>query len=585
MDRNRMGRIARIGITLFGIAAAVEAQSISVLVQDGDAVAGVGNVTSVANAVVNDCGDWLVEADTDNPNLDFDGVVVRSSAPYLQEGQPLASPLGAAIDSFDDLSLNDAGATSFNFFLDNLTSTTDSGVYFDTTLVLPEDWTSIAPQFSPSTKYRGFFGTQINDTNRILVVASVDDPAIPSTVDRALVIARVDLAGNLISETVLAKEGDVLPELAPDAITDFGTNPHEFEFNDLADVLYTADLSGATTANVALMLNTKKLARRGDVSPFGGRTWDSVGLALDLNNHAETVFRGNLSGATTDDDVIVKNGTQAIVQEGDPITTGSGTWTFTSFGTGEVRISDQGDVFWFGDWNDPLTTQDTGLFVNGDLLVQEGVTTVGGFFVQSLSGVQDNFAISDDGRYVVFRGTLAGGADAAFLIDRGERVFTICASDGSNPNQTACPCGNVGGAGRGCANSGAGSVGASLTATGSPGADSIVLTATDMLPTSFNIFLQGSGLATHGNVFGDGIRCAGGQLLRLAVKSAVNGTSQFPAAGDPSIQTRSAALGSPIPGCSTRYYQVYYRDANLAFCPAPPGNSWNVTNGIQVTWP
>ena len=38
-----------------------------------------------------------------------------------------------------------------------------------------------------------------------------------------------------------------------------------------------------------------------------------------------------------------------------------------------------------------------------------------------------------------------------------------------------------------------------------------------------------------------------------------------------------------MPGTS-RYYQVYYRDPNLAFCPAPTGDAFNVSNGVAITW-
>jgi hypothetical protein len=33
-----------------------------------------------------------------------------------------------------------------------------------------------------------------------------------------------------------------------------------------------------------------------------------------------------------------------------------------------------------------------------------------------------------------------------------------------------------------------------------------------------------------------------------------------------------------------RIYQVYYRDPNLAFCAAPQGSSFNVSNALRVSW-
>jgi hypothetical protein len=157
---------------------------------------------------------------------------------------------------------------------------------------------------------------------------------------------------------------------------------------------------------------------------------------------------------------------------------------------------------------------------------------------------------------------------------------SFCFGDGSG---AACPCGNDGAAGHGCANSQNASVGGWLTASGTTHPDTVVLFAADMLPSVSNVFLQGNAQVAPVS-FGDGLRCAGGSLKRLTVKTAFGGTSQFPQAGDPSISARSAALGDPIATGSSRYYQTYYRDPNLSFCPSPAGNSWNVTNAVRVDW-
>ena len=83
--------------------------------------------------------------------------------------------------------------------------------------------------------------------------------------------------------------------------------------------------------------------------------------------------------------------------------------------------------------------------------------------------------------------------------------------------------------------------------------------------------------------FGDGLRCAGGALRRLYVTHSVNGTAVAPKAGDPSITTRSASLGDPIPPGAIRYYQTYYRDPSLGFCTTA-GGTFNVSNGVRIIW-
>jgi hypothetical protein len=152
-----------------------------------------------------------------------------------------------------------------------------------------------------------------------------------------------------------------------------------------------------------------------------------------------------------------------------------------------------------------------------------------------------------------------------------------CSGDGSLP--TPCPCGNFGNPGAGCNNS-AGTGGAVLSASGSTVPDTVVLTSSGELPTSTSIFLQGTNLIPNGVTFGDGVRCMGGPLRRLYVKNAVAGVVSAPVGLEPSITTRSAALGDILLPGTTRYYQVQYRDpAN--FCTTALFNS---SSGYVITW-
>lgn len=113
-----------------------------------------------------------------------------------------------------------------------------------------------------------------------------------------------------------------------------------------------------------------------------------------------------------------------------------------------------------------------------------------------------------------------------------------------------------------------------------------MLTSSGEPPTVLSIFLQGDANTPAGIVFGDGVRCVSGGLKRMYVKNASGGVVSAPdfGAGDPSITTQSANLGDTIPAGGTRCYQVYYRDPVLSFCPNPPGNSWNVSSGLRITW-
>ena len=399
---------------LLGLPAAGQAA----LVEEGDSVAGVGNVTSISNLVVNDSGDWIVEVDTDQADTDMDGALIGTGGLLLREGQALAAPVGATLDSFDALTLNDSGQSGWNFFLDGTSgSGDDSGIYFGSTLVLQEGTNSGALGLSPGTPFIGFFETKLNDGGDILVMASVDDPAIASSVDRALVVFDVDGSGALLSETVLAKEGDLLPGQT-ETVADFETGPHNFAYSDHGGVMFIADLTGDITVDHAVYVDGVLVAQEGNPSPVAGRNWSSLSLAeIDLNDDCDYVISGSLDGDAGTNLLIEKDGA-AFRQEGDTLPAIS-PFLLTSFGTGPVALANSGNVLWYGDWDDPDTNVDTGLFVDDQLLVQEGVTTIGGDLIDTLRGIQDGYAISPNGRYVIFEAVLANGTEGAYLIDRG----------------------------------------------------------------------------------------------------------------------------------------------------------------------
>ena len=154
----------------------------------------------------------------------------------------------------------------------------------------------------------------------------------------------------------------------------------------------------------------------------------------------------------------------------------------------------------------------------------------------------------------------------------------FCAGDGTLP--TACPCGNAGASGHGCGNSQNAS-GAKLSASGNTApADTLVLQASGMpaIATAACVFLQGSTRNTAGIVFGDGLRCAAGTLVRLGTKSMPAGHARYPEPGDPPLSIR----GGVTPGSGvTRWYQAWYRNAALGFCTSA---TFNVTSGVEVRW-
>jgi hypothetical protein len=157
----------------------------------------------------------------------------------------------------------------------------------------------------------------------------------------------------------------------------------------------------------------------------------------------------------------------------------------------------------------------------------------------------------------------------------GTPATGFCFGDGT---ATACPCGNIGAAGNGCPNS-LNPSGANLAGNGlaSVSADTFVLEGTGM-PSSSALYFQGLTQQAGGSgaVLGDGLRCAGGAIIRLGTKTNAGGLSQYPVAGDLAISVRGM-----VPGAGgARTYQIWYRNA-ASFCNP---ETFNLSNGLQVTW-
>jgi hypothetical protein len=163
----------------------------------------------------------------------------------------------------------------------------------------------------------------------------------------------------------------------------------------------------------------------------------------------------------------------------------------------------------------------------------------------------------------------------------GNGIPDECELDGGTPfcfgtgGSFACPCANnsATGAQQGCLNSTG--QGGKLSGTGQTkvSSDGLVLHASNMIQ-GVCVFLQGDAVAEA--PFGDGLRCASGQLLRLATKSMASGASSYPQAGDPTISVKGHV---PATG-GVRYYQVFYRNPNGSPC----GTFFNITSGVSVIW-
>jgi len=183
--------------------------------------------------------------------------------------------------------------------------------------------------------------------------------------------------------------------------------------------------------------------------------------------------------------------------------------------------------------------------------------------------------IGGDSAYVGFTAGTGGAWEnhdvLSWTWDSGPHVTPFCFGDGSGGT---CPCGNSAGPGEGCANStGAGAL---LSAAGTlgVGADNLELESTNLIPSQPALLFAGVNAINGGNgiAFGDGLRCAGGSVVRLGVQIPdAGGTARWgPGLG---------ALGGWNAG-DTRYFQSWYRDPTVGPC----GTGFNLSHALAATF-
>jgi hypothetical protein len=337
------------------------------------------------------------------------------------------------------------------------------------------------------------------------------------------------------------------------------------------------------------------IKRRGDPAPgtdANFKLWNNNSLLLNASD--QVCFQAALEGgtATTANDTGVWAGLPGalslVLREGDVVPGTGGSIAGNLTGT-SIAFNDQGQVL----LNVGLTggtITGTSLFawdlahglvpvvLPGDQIeVSTGVfktaTNFSAVGFNNTAGAALHFG--QDGRIGMRVGLSDGTAVLMTLrLLPSTPATSFCFGDGT---ATACPC-TAGTSGNGCPNS-LNANGANLTASGvaSLGSDSFLLTGTGM-PDSSALYFQGTTRqnAGMGVVFGDGLRCAGGTVVRLATQLNAGGTSHYPDVGQQPVSVRAAIA---LPG--TRTYQVWYRNANPTFCTP---STFNLSNGAEVSW-
>ena len=110
--------------------------------------------------------------------------------------------------------------------------------------------------------------------------------------------------------------------------------------------------------------------------------------------------------------------------------------------------------------------------------------------------------------------------------------------------------------------------------TNSVSAGALVLEAEGMVPSQPGLFFQGDNAINGGlgTPFGDGMRCAGGAVIRLEV---IFGAADGTGATSIDIASKGGVIVGDVKRC-----QLWYRDPNSTPC----GAGFNLSNGLEIPW-
>lgn len=382
---------------------------VPVLLED-DLIAGVGRVVSIREVAVNASGQWAAWVLTTNSDPTSDEVLLVDGVVQWREGQTLVP--GLVLRNLVSLDLNEFGETSLGLYLgDGGPFMQDSAITFQSTLLAHEGDGVFGSGFPAGATYIRFFDAVLNEAGQLLVKAQIDpDPSNPlGGLIVALLLWDVDDSG-VLAESIVVQTGDVLPgQTGPVGM--FSTVAAGRALDSAGRAMYSMSVS--TTGHTAVYLDDTLLIQEGDPIVGTNQSWGNLlNLGLDLNDVGDWIaVDGSADLSAT---VLAVNGTK-LVQTGDAWPAPGG-FLINYIDLGP-RIGDNGNVLWRGIWDDPDATSNQGLFLNDRLLVQTGVTQVGGVPLSSIFVLTGQADLSDDGGTVLFVAQLSDGTDGLFRVD------------------------------------------------------------------------------------------------------------------------------------------------------------------------
>lgn len=421
-------------VALVVLAGALGAQSPRTVVLEGQALPGGGTVTGIRFVHMIPGGYWLVQVTTDQPHrpsavLRREGLWPAAGPVWKQVGDPVTQPAGARIAGFDSFTNELFGGVCWNARLQDTPGgdTDDEALYFESSLWIQEGPIGSWPQtdFPAGSRWLSFDDLRCSlQSGEVLLRGHADDPTMAGPDETFVAVGGLcGSIGILCTLDRIGQEGwpavgtgrlIEAVRLEPGAAA---VSPNSYRF------LWSCDLEGPAETDGCVYsfsypAQNELLAQEGSQSPVAGRRWGPLDdLGLQVNSSGSWTMRATLdAGDLTSDALIVKDGA-VFVREGDSVPD-IAPFTFDGFGRGRAQLDQSGSVVWYGRW-DEHGHPSAALFRDDRLLVRTGQTTIDGRLLVGLSSGPDDLALTPQGELLIFKGTLEGGVEGAFVLELG----------------------------------------------------------------------------------------------------------------------------------------------------------------------
>ncbi len=362
-------------------------------------------------------------------------------------------------------------------------------------------------------------------------------------------------------------------------------------FVSSASNLVAADTNGQTDcfrrdlqSNLTLRASVSSAGLQGDGSTFTGSSISRNGRWVAFCSSASNLAPGEFAAAY---DIFVHDA-QLLQTFRLSVNTAGVAANQSSY---DPAVSDDGRFVAFQSFSSNLDVLDTDL--QSDIFLRD--RTAGTTRLMSRGATygsnDDSYlpAISGDGEVVVFHSESSDlvPQDTNARIDAfGRDLGTDNHTTFCNGTVVLCPCGNAGQGAAGCENS-ATTGGGLLRAFGRAtiAGDQVTLLASGLPGQTSAFFFQGTlrENAGLGAPFGDGLRCAGGPIVRLSQYGVVAGTAATGYGGSDGLGNGSTVpvhVQGNVTGPGTRTYQIWYRNS-ATFCTSA---MHNLSNGVEIVW-